>query len=82
MIKNIIIIILLLIILGLFIAPQTTKNIIRTTGNSIIKNSKDFAQTTLNKLKNETELNKNKPKDLNITWFFKILHMKKISFIF
>jgi len=67
MIKNIIIIILLLIILGLFVAPQTTKNIIKTTGNSIIKNSKDFAQTTLNKLKNETELNKNKPKDLNIT---------------
>ena len=56
-----------MIILGLFVAPQTTKNIIKTTGNSIIKNSKDFAQTTLNKLKNETELNKNKPKDLNIT---------------
>ena len=67
MIKNIIIIILLLIILSFYISPQTTKNIIKTTGNSIVKISKDFTQTTLNKLKNETEINKTKPKDLNIT---------------
>jgi hypothetical protein len=55
MIKNIIIIILLIIILGLFIAPSSTKSIIKSTGYSIVKISKDFTKNSIEKIKDETK---------------------------
>ena len=64
--KTLIIIILILLVAGLYFAPEITKKLVKTTGHAVLNASKEgFEQIKeIETYKNATELIKNKVSDI------------------